>query len=82
RSAVDAAAVNEINKGQASMKLNKLTNLSQSTNAPADADRDGMPDSWEKAQNLNPKDASDAARPHRNGSGYTNLEEYLNPSGR
>lgn len=50
--------------------------LLQSTAAPADVDRDGMSDAWEKAHGLNPSDASD-----RNGDAdanrYTNLEEYL-----
>lgn len=44
--------------------------------APADSDHDGMPDSYEIANGLNPNDASD-----RNGyaaNGYTNLENYLN----
>ncbi len=44
--------------------------------APADGDRDGMPDAWEDDQGLNPDDPSDA-----NGtdtSGYTNVERYLN----
>ncbi|MBS1565703.1 MAG: hypothetical protein JST39_15050, partial [Bacteroidetes bacterium] len=48
----------------------------QSTAAPLDTDHDGMPDSWETANGLNPNDASD-----RNGyaaNGYTNLENYLN----
>ena len=43
---------------------------------PLDTDGDGMPDSWEGDQGLNPLDDSD-----RNGvapSGYTWLEEYLN----
>jgi pectin methylesterase-like acyl-CoA thioesterase len=47
-----------------------------STAAPADTDHDGMPDSYETANGLNPNDASD-----RNGvaaNGYTNLENYLN----
>lgn len=46
------------------------------TSPPTDSDHDGMPDSWETANSLNPGDASD-----RNGvtpSGYTNLEVYLN----
>ena len=42
-----------------------------------DADKDGMADSWETSNGLNPNNASD-----RNGDldndGYTNLEEYLN----
>ncbi|WP_345221372.1 T9SS type A sorting domain-containing protein [Hymenobacter koreensis] len=44
--------------------------------APADADRDGMPDAWELANGLNPN--SDADRGLRASNGYTNLENYLN----
>ena len=42
-----------------------------------DSDRDGMPDAWEIAHGLNPKDASDG-NTDLNGDGYTNLEKYLN----
>ena len=45
--------------------------------APADSDRDGMPDNWEKQNRLNPNDPADRNW-DRNGDGYTNLEEYLN----
>jgi len=45
--------------------------------APADQDRDGMPDVWEKAHGLNPTDPADR-NADRDGGGYTNLEEYLN----
>lgn len=45
--------------------------------APADADRDGMPDEWELANGLNPADAADR-NGDLNGDGYTNLEAYLN----
>ncbi len=45
--------------------------------APKDTDQDGMPDAWEKANKLDPRNPED-----RNGDadsdGYTNLEEYLN----
>lgn len=41
-----------------------------------DTDGDGMPDEWEKANGLNPGDASDGSRLTK--SGYTNLELYLN----
>jgi pectate lyase len=44
--------------------------------APADGDRDGMPDAWEDAQGLNPDDPSDAHG--TDASGYTNIERYLN----
>jgi hypothetical protein len=42
--------------------------------APADGDRDGMPDCWEQNQGLNPADSTDAAR--NSGDGYTWLEKY------
>lgn len=48
----------------------------KSAPAPLDTDRDGMPDAWETAQNLNPNDASD--RNKTNTSGYTLLEVYMN----
>ncbi|RAK66037.1 pectate lyase [Hymenobacter edaphi] len=44
--------------------------------APADTDHDGMPDSWEKAHQLNLRDAADRSRPGPDG--YTALEQYLN----
>lgn len=45
--------------------------------APKDADRDGMPDKWEKSNGLDPKSATDR-NGDRNNDGYTNLEEYIN----
>ncbi len=42
----------------------------------ADSDHDGMPDAWEIAHGLNPKDPSDG--PKLNGDGYSNLEHFLN----
>ena len=42
-----------------------------------DTDHDGMPDAWEKANGLNPKDPSDAIK-DCNGDGYTNIEKYIN----
>ena len=48
----------------------------ESEPAPDDTDQDGMPDSWETGNDLNPNDPED-----RNGvgvEGYTNLENYLN----
>ncbi|HWQ14633.1 MAG TPA: DNRLRE domain-containing protein [Roseiflexaceae bacterium] len=47
--------------------------------APADADGDGMPDSWEQSQfgNTSRGSASDS-RGDLDGDGYTDLEEYLN----
>ncbi|MBL8219647.1 MAG: hypothetical protein JNL62_10475 [Bryobacterales bacterium] len=44
---------------------------------PRDTDRDGMPDDWEVARKLNPRNAADGPK-DRDGDGYTNIEEYLN----
>ncbi|MDT8303689.1 MAG: hypothetical protein RQ760_19565 [Sedimentisphaerales bacterium] len=49
----------------------------KSTPAPTDTDHDGMPDQWEKQNQLNPKDPADR-NGDRNNDGYTNLEEYIN----
>jgi hypothetical protein len=47
-----------------------------SADAPADADEDGMPDAWEKANNLNPNDGGDAQLKSVDGT-YPNVEVYL-----
>jgi hypothetical protein len=44
--------------------------------APADADEDGMPDWWELANGLDPRNPADAALDF-DGDGLTNLQEYL-----
>jgi pectate lyase len=44
---------------------------------PPDADNDGVPDAWETAHGMNPRDAADA-RAVDAASGYTKLELYLN----
>jgi len=44
--------------------------------APTDTDHDGLPDAWEVAHQLNPRDPAD--RNKLAASGYTYLEEYLN----
>jgi pectate lyase len=42
-----------------------------------DTDHDGMPDSWEVGNGLDPSNAEDR-NGDRDGDGYTNLEEFLN----
>ena len=47
--------------------------------ADFDTDKDGIPDAWELANGLNPKDDSDALTYSLDGKGYyTNLEIYAN----
>jgi hypothetical protein len=41
-----------------------------------DSDGDGIPDDWERAHGLNPRDPRDGGR--ATGDGYTNLEHWLN----
>tara|TARA_R110002050_G_scaffold106801_4_gene216921 strand:+ start:35881 stop:37272 length:1392 start_codon:yes stop_codon:yes gene_type:complete len=48
----------------------------KSLSAPTDTDHDGMPDVWEEANNLDPKNAAD--RNTVANDGYTMLEKYLN----
>jgi hypothetical protein len=48
----------------------------QSKVAPADSDKDGMPDAWEKEKGLNPNDKSDAALTTLHSS-FTNIEMFL-----
>jgi hypothetical protein len=43
-----------------------------------DSDNDGIPDAWETAHGLNAKNASDSAAMAKDGSGYSNIEVYLN----
>jgi pectate lyase len=44
---------------------------------PADGDKDGMPDDWERQHGLNPDAPSDGPA-DGDKDGYTNVEEYLN----
>ncbi len=43
-----------------------------------DSDNDGLPDAYETAHGLNPHDPNDSAKPAKDGSGYSNIEVYLN----
>ena len=45
--------------------------------APADSDKDGMPDDWEKRKGLNPADAGDASKVSLH-KFYSNIEVYVN----
>lgn len=43
-----------------------------------DSDNDGLPDEYETSHGLNPKDPNDSAKPAKDGSGYSNIEVWLN----
>jgi hypothetical protein len=43
---------------------------------PADSDKDGIPDVWEKANGLNANDPADAGK--SDNRGYTFIENYVN----
>ncbi|GAA4300208.1 pectate lyase family protein [Nibribacter koreensis] len=91
RDAVDARIINEVRTGTATYggaygaakgiidtqaSVGGWPSL-ESLPAPTDTDKDGMPDTWETQQGLNPNNAEDRNADADN-DGYTNLEEYLN----
>jgi len=81
RDAVDSRVVDEVMKGKGAIINSEKDRggwpVYKGKPAQKDTDNDGMPDSWEKQNGLNPNTPDD-----RNGDkdkdGYTNLEEYLN----
>lgn len=81
RDAVDQRIVNDIrNRTGAIIDSQKEVGgwpELKSAPAPADTDRDGMPDHWEKDHGLDASDSSDAAE-YRLSENYTNIEVYLN----
>jgi hypothetical protein len=88
RDAVDQRVISEVCKGNASFGKSKdgIIDSQQDAGgwpslktlpAPVDSDVDGIPDTWEKKNKLDPNDPEDALK--RSGSDhYTNLEVYLN----
>ncbi|HMJ70421.1 MAG TPA: hypothetical protein VK508_16060 [Cyclobacteriaceae bacterium] len=88
RDAVDARIVAEVKSGNSVSGKNKNGIIDSqndvggwpalaSQKPGADKDRDGMPDAWEKAHNLNSSDASDACK-RTIDKDYDNIEVYLN----
>jgi len=79
RDAVSRRTIEEVRKGTGRWgrrdpgDLNKGLPVNKS---PKDSDNDGMPDSWERSQGLDPADGSDhiTVMP----SGYTAIEDYCN----
>jgi hypothetical protein len=85
RDAVDRRIVEQVRKGTAlpETKQGIIKDVKQVGGYPEywgepvkDADGDGMPDDWEKANGLDPRNPADAAASRADG--YTNLECYLN----
>jgi hypothetical protein len=78
RDKVDARIINEVKTGTGTGRVwpRSPYPVLEAGTPPADTDRDGMPDEWEKKHGLDPKDPSDGSKFARNG--YTNVENYLN----
>jgi hypothetical protein len=81
RDTVDTRIVDEVRSGTGKIiddeqQVGGWPDL-RSAEPPADSDRDGMPDQWERQHGLDPDDPADG-KADANGDGYTNLEEYLN----
>lgn len=87
RDAVDTRIVEEVRAGEANYGNDKLGIIDsqqdvggwpelKSASAPEDADRDGMPDAWEKQKSLNT--AANDASGFDLDKEYTNIEVYFN----
>ena len=81
RDAVDARVIRSIREGKGDLvdtaeQVGGWPDLERGV-APADADRDGMPDAWEKRHGLDAACPKDGAK-DGDGDGYTNIEEWLN----
>ena len=88
RDEVDTRIVNEVRTGESPWGKNKDGIIDsqkdvggwpelRSPPAPRDRDFDGIPDAWEIAHRLNPRDALDACRKTID-EDYDNIEVYLN----
>lgn len=88
RDAVDRRIVEEARNGLSSFGKDKNGIIDsqhdvggwpelKSSPSQEDKDQDGMPDSWEKTNRLNPEDASDACKKTID-KNYDNIEVYLN----
>jgi len=81
RDAVDRRVVEQVRQGTG-RQINTAEDVGgwpplKSEAPPTDADKDGMPDAWEKSAGLDPGNAEDR-NADADGDGYTNLEEFLN----
>lgn len=82
RDVVDSRIINDVKNGTGKIidsqdQVGGWPELKSAT-PPKDSDHDGMPDEWEIAQRLNPKDDSDAGKISTGSNNYTNIELYIN----
>src|SRR6185295_3350509 len=80
RDAVDTRIISEV-RNEGGRQIDSQNQVGgwptlTSLTPPLDTDQDGMPDQWETDHALNPTDPADGAA--ITGSGYSNLELYLN----
>ncbi len=83
RDSVDARLIADV-RNRTGKLINSQTEVGswpelKSAAAPADSDHDGIPDVWESAHGLDPKNGKDANGVAK--SGYTWIEEYVNSIG-
>ena len=84
RDAQDARVIQEVRDGLGRFINNEHevggypVTTSEERDESFDKDCDGIADAWEKAHGLNPNDYEDNKKLAADGSGYTNLEVYLN----
>lgn len=86
RDVVDQRVIAEVREGSATYGRNGILDSQEqvggwpellSAEAPLDSDKDGMPDTWELAKDLDLNDSNDA-NAYDLSKTYTNLEVYLN----
>ncbi|MEY4816922.1 MAG: hypothetical protein RLZZ162_3995 [Verrucomicrobiota bacterium] len=81
RDAIDARVVDDVRQRRGkvidSQKEVGGWTTHRSLPPPLDTDRDGMPDAWELAHGLDPKNPADRTQ-SAEANGYTHLERYLN----
>jgi hypothetical protein len=76
RDAMTTRTVNDVKNGTGTLGMNSDPFTTTGPTPPPDADLDGIADSWETANGLNPNDPLDSAQIHS--SGYAHVEVYLN----
>lgn len=83
---IDTRIVEEVRTGKAAYGKNGIIDSPKDVGgwpelktgtASTDADKDGMPDEWEKKYGFDANNADDSSA-DKDGDGYTNVEEYLN----